>query len=170
MLLRPARAEDVDVVWSWQRLPEVTAWMTRLAEDRSAFVDHFIEHLDQILLVEKDGRVIGSTKIAVQNCWAQDEVADQALNTEAEIGWALDPAVQGIGLGTEVAAELLAICFGDLGLHRVIAVCFAANTASWRIMEKIGMRREAHFQADSLHRDGGWQDSFSYAMLAEEWH
>lgn len=45
------------------------------------------------------------------------------------------------------------------------AYCFADNAASARIMEKIGMRREAHFRTDSLHRSGRWLDSYVYAIL-----
>ena len=51
----------------------------------------------------------------------------------------------------------------------MIANCFAENTPSWRIMERVGMRREAHNVKDSLHRDRGWCDGFVYALLAEEW-
>ena len=64
---------------------------------------------------------------------------------------------------------MLAICFDDLGLRRVTADCFAANSPSWRLMERVGMRREAHRVAESLHRDLGWVDSYAYALLAREW-
>jgi RimJ/RimL family protein N-acetyltransferase len=56
-----------------------------------------------------------------------------------------------------------------LRLRRVFATCFADNTGSWRLMEKLGMRREAHNVRDSLHRDRGWLDGYTYALLADEW-
>jgi RimJ/RimL family protein N-acetyltransferase len=65
--------------------------------------------------------------------------------------------------------ELLAIAFDGLGLRRVVANCFADNEPSWRLMERIGMRREAHNVRDSLHRDGEWYDGLTYALLADEW-
>ena len=92
------------------------------------------------------------------DAWAQAEVADQAKARQAEIGWVMAPEHGGQGYGTEGAAELLRICFEDLGLRRVIALCFADNVASWRIMEKLGMRREEHAVRDSLHRSRGWLD------------
>ena len=46
----------------------------------------------------------------------------------------------------------------DLGLRRVYAQCFEANTASWRLMEKLGMRRERHTRRESLHHSGQWLD------------
>jgi RimJ/RimL family protein N-acetyltransferase len=51
----------------------------------------------------------------------------------------------------------------------VTALCFADNDASWRLMERIGMRREQHTVAESLHRDGAWLDGYGYALLADEW-
>jgi RimJ/RimL family protein N-acetyltransferase len=169
LTVRPARAGDAAEIWEWHQHPEVTQWMPRLVNDIDAFSDRFGRYLDQTVVALQGGRIVASAKIAVQNAWAQDEVATQAASSEAEIGWVLDPAAQGRGLGTELAAELVAICLGDLGLHRVVAICFAENLASARVMEKAGMRREAHYRADSLHRDGHWRDSFSYAILAQEW-
>ena len=57
----------------------------------------------------------------------------------------------------------------DLGLRRVVATCFADNEPSWRLMERIGMRREQHAVKDALHRSGAWLDSYGYALLATEW-
>jgi RimJ/RimL family protein N-acetyltransferase len=65
--------------------------------------------------------------------------------------------------------EVLRVCFDVLGLRRVVAGCFAANTASWRLMERVGMRREGYAVRDALHRSGEWMDSCEYALLAEEW-
>ena len=83
-------------------------------------------------------------------------------------GWVLHPAYAGHGLATEAVAELLRACFEDLGLRRVVAQCFADNEASWRLMERVGMRREAHSR-ESLHRTRGWIDGLGYAVLADEW-
>lgn len=64
---------------------------------------------------------------------------------------------------------MIRICFEDLGLRRVAAECFAANEPSWRLMERLGMRREIHAVKESLHRAHGWVDGLGYALLAEEW-
>jgi RimJ/RimL family protein N-acetyltransferase len=70
---------------------------------------------------------------------------------------------------TEALEEVLRICFDELGVRRVKAECFAFNEPSWRLMERVGMRREAHTVQDSMHRDLGWIDGYSYAILADEW-
>jgi [ribosomal protein S5]-alanine N-acetyltransferase len=75
-----------------------------------------------------------------------------------EIGWVLHERVRGRGYATEGAGALLRHAFESLDLHRVIATCQPENVASWRVMEKLGMRREAHFR-QCIHRDDGtWWD------------
>ena len=51
----------------------------------------------------------------------------------------------------------------------MIAGCFADNTPSWRVMERIGMRREQHGVKDSWHAELGWVDGYTYGILREEW-
>ena len=79
------------------------------------------------------------------------------------------PAHQGHGYATEALTEVLRVCFEVLGLRRVTAGCFAANEPSWRLMERLGMRRETHTLRESLHRTEGWLDGLEYALLADEW-
>jgi RimJ/RimL family protein N-acetyltransferase len=90
-------------------------------------------------------------------------------NVHAELGWVLHPAFAGHGYATEAVRGLLELCFEDLGVRRVVASCFADNDSSVRLMERVGMRREAHAVRESLHRSGRWLDTLSYAILAEEW-
>lgn len=165
--LRPARPEDAAELWSWYRLPEVTQWLSEHFGDQARFAEFYASRCAHYLVGELDGRLVANAKLEITDCWAQAEAPAGAR--QAEIGWALDPAVQGRGLGTELARELLAIGFDELRLHRITAICFADNIASMRIMEKVGMRLEARFVADSLHRSEGWLDSLSYGMLASEW-
>ena len=83
--------------------------------------------------------------------------------------WALRPEDTGKGYATEAVEAALRLCFDDLGLHRVTAGCFVANTASYRLMERVGMRRETFTLKNALHPSGEWMDSYGYALLAEEW-
>ena len=120
-------------------------------------------------MIELDGTVIGDLMVAVQDAWAQAEVTERAHGVQAELGCGLDPGHSGRGYAAEAVREVLRICFEDLGLRRVTADCFAANVASWRLMERVGMRREAYTVRDSLHRSGAWLDGMAYALLQEEW-
>jgi RimJ/RimL family protein N-acetyltransferase len=171
LVLRPATAADVESTWRFRRLEAVSRWLTRevatLDEHRALFEDP--GWLARTILVELDGTVIGDLMVRVTDAWAQAEVAEQAAGVQAELGWVLDPEHSGHGYASEAVRALLRICFEDLGLRRVSAECFAANEASWRLMERVGMRREAHNLRDSLHRSGDWLDGMGYALLADEW-
>jgi RimJ/RimL family protein N-acetyltransferase len=91
-----------------------------------------------------------------------------ALGSEGRLGYLLDPAHHGRGYATEMVRAALDLAFGELGLRRVTAGCFAGNIASWRVMEKAGMRREQHGVRDSWHEELGWVDGYTYAALADE--
>lgn len=171
LVLRSATAADVDAVWEIRRLDEAGRWLTRAPATFDAFRTTFTdpEWLDRTLVVELDSAIIGDLMLWVQDGWAQAEVADQAMGVQASLGWVLHPDRTGQGYATEAVRGLLQLCFADLGLRRVTADCFADNEASWRLMERVGMRREGHTVRDALHRSGEWLDGYAYAMLADEW-
>jgi RimJ/RimL family protein N-acetyltransferase len=66
------------------------------------------------------------------------------------------------------ARLLLRLGFEDLGLHRIAARCDARNTASARVMERAGLRREAHLVQSEFVK-GEWTDELIYAILRSEW-
>lgn len=171
LLLRRARADDEAAVFDFRRLPQVHEWITRAPSTPEAFHRLWVDpaRLAITLVVEHEGRVVGDLMLAVGDAWGQAEAAEPTAGVQAELGWVLDPAYAGRGLGTEAVTALVTVCFEGLGLRRVVAQCFADNHASWRLMERVGMRREAHTVRDSLHRSGRWLDGLSYAVLAEEW-
>ena len=171
LMMRSATPDDVEATFAYRRLEPVARWLTQLPADLATYRATFTEpgRLANTVIVELDGRIIGDFMLKVEDAWAQAEVADQARGRQAELGWVLDPAFTGHGYATEAARELLRVCFQHLGVRRVVAGCFVANDASWRLMERIGMRRESHTLRDGLHRSGGWLDGYTYALLAEEW-
>ena len=86
-----------------------------------------------------------------------------------EIGWILHPAYHRQGYASEAAAALLRYGFAEMQLHRIIATCQPENPASYGVMEKIGMRREGHFQQCIYRGADIWWDEYFYAMLKREW-
>jgi len=171
LTLRPVTTDDFKPLWQIRRQESVGQWMTSASADWDKFLDLMsdAERMAKTLVIEREGVVIGDLMIAPEDAWAQVEVADQAKGVQAEIGWCLDPAAGGRGYATEAVREVIRICFEELGLRRLIANCFADNEPSWRLMERVGMRRETYTVKESLHRSGGWLDGMSYALLAEEW-
>ena len=123
----------------------------------SAFSDP--EWYSLLIELRSDSRVVGTIGYGVQ-------VIDPA-HKQGSIGWSLHPEVRGQGLVTEVGLALLEFLFCELGLHRVSARTGADNRASWRVMERLGMRREAYYR-ESHTLDGEWRDEVVYALLAGE--
>ena len=169
LLLRPATLDDAAALFAMRSQEDVSRWLTTWPQDPVVWAGMLAERLDTTIVVERDGTVIGELMLRVGDAWAQQEVAAQARGVQAELGWVFDPAHAGHGYATEAVRAAVGVCFGPLGLRRVEANCFADNARSWRLMERIGMRREVHTRSESLHRDGTWHDGLAYALLADEW-
>lgn len=170
--LRPPTVEALDQVLRWRNRPEVTTWLLRTTVDPQRFREQWLaESADGISLIAFLGEeVVGTGSLWISDGMGQLHVPDGPWRrAEAGIGYAIDPAYAGRGHATEIASALLSLAFDELGLHRVTAGCFADNVASWRVLEKTGMRREQHGVRDSWHAEHGWIDGLTYAMLAEEW-
>ncbi|GAB3056173.1 hypothetical protein GCM10027053_16710 [Intrasporangium mesophilum] len=174
LTLRPSTVDDTEPTWRFRQLEEVNEWLTGSPADLEGYRALFCDpaRLETTLVITLggiSGPVIGDLMLRREDAWAQREVADQAHGVQAVLGWVLDPAYTGHGYATEAVREVLRYCFDDLGLRRVTAVAFLGNEPSWRLMERVGMRREVHGVRDSLHRSGRWLDSVGYAILDDEW-
>jgi RimJ/RimL family protein N-acetyltransferase len=95
------------------------------------------------------------------------KIMDAGLR-EAKLWYILHRAHWGRGYIPEAARALLDFGFAELGLDRVWADCDPANAASIRVLEKLGLRREAHFRENAWLK-GAWVDSLIYAVLDREW-
>ncbi|MFI2652281.1 GNAT family N-acetyltransferase [Micromonospora fulviviridis] len=175
LTLRPATADDADPTWAFRQLKSVNEWLTGCPADLEGYRELFSNPARLATTViltlghDPEAPTIGDFMLRREDAWAQLDVADQARDTQAELGWVLDPAFTGHGYATEAGRELLRYCFEDLGVRRVTANCFLGNDASWRLMERVGMRREVHAVRESLHRSGRWLDTVGYAILEQEW-
>jgi ribosomal-protein-alanine N-acetyltransferase len=91
------------------------------------------------------------------------EGCEDVAPDEVEIGWMLSPAAWGQGYGTEAGRAVRDEAFEQLELESLVAVHHPANTASGRIMEKLGMR----FEREVVARDG-WPYRL-YRLTRDEW-
>ena len=113
----------------------------------------------QIAIVLKEtNALIGDCALKVQ---AQDP-------RQAAIGVTLARQSQGRGFAIEALSCLLAVLFEGLKLHRVVADTDVENTASWTLLERLGLKREGHLR-QSLWFKGRWADEYLYAILRAEW-
>lgn len=134
---------------------------------------------------ERAIKFIGEMKVAVpmQSQWFQvaleikgtrEMIGDLAFfikredERQAFIGYTLARPFWGKGYAFEAVSCLLEYLFEELELHRVIAECDVLNVYSWRLLERLGFRREAHF-VESIFFKGAYGSEYQYAMLEREW-
>lgn len=169
LLLRKLRMSDYPIVYEWLGNSENMKYRksTLSEEEAHKYLDWAISSADEeectnfefAAVLKETGALIGVASLF-------------RIDTEPELGWTIHRNYWRQGFGTEMGKALLNFGFGTLDLRRIIAGCNAKNTASYRIMEKIGMRREAHFikaQRGNSILNEEWCDRFQYAILREEW-
>jgi RimJ/RimL family protein N-acetyltransferase len=170
LVLRPFSPEDLDDLFDIQSRPEVARFLYWDARDveqvrealdlktRESALDEEGGRLSLAVVLPQRGTVIGEVMLR----WLSRE------HRQGEIGFMFHPDHQGRGYATEAAAALLRLGFADLGLHRIIGRCDAQNLPSARVLERLGMRREAHFIHAEIFK-GEWGEELVYAMLDHEW-
>jgi len=86
----------------------------------------------------------------------------------AEIGITISHLEQKKGYATEVMMGLLSFLFDTKGVHRVVEIVDAENTASICLLNSIGFRQEGHF-IENVFFKGKWGSEYQFAMLKQEW-
>jgi RimJ/RimL family protein N-acetyltransferase len=168
LLLRPYRPGDTDAVYAYHRLPETARYLENEPMSRAEAKALVTRRVGSSTL----GGVGEVLNLVVELARTRTLVGDCVLFWrsvgQAEVGYVLHPAHHGHGYATEAVGALLRLGFEDLSLHRIAARCDARNTASARVMERSGMRREAHLvQSEFIKNE--WTDELIYAILRSEW-
>ena len=169
LTLRQFRRDDEEDIHEYGGDPQVSIFADWGPNTFAQSRDHLATRLqlqsewprsDVSLAVElrAEPKVIGSASL-----WLTDP-----LNRTASFGYAFNRRYWNNGYATEASRALLHVAFDVLELHRVFATCDARNVGSWRVMEKLGMRREAEFREDVFQK-GEWRNSYLYAILETEW-
>ena len=169
LVLREFVADDWAAILAYQSDPRYLRyydWTGRTEREVRGFVQIFLDqqaarprHKFQLVITLRgDDRALGNCGIRLAAPGAR----------VADIGYELAPAHWGHGYATEAARAILAFGFVRLGIHRAWASCVADNTASARVLTKLGMRREAHLR-EVAHYKGRWWDEQIYAILEDEW-
>jgi ribosomal-protein-alanine N-acetyltransferase len=89
-----------------------------------------------------------------------------------ELGYIFNPKYHRNGYGSEAAAALTAYGFEKGNIHRIMARCDPRNAASWKLLEKVGFKREGSFRKYGFvhtdeHGSPIWTDAYEYSLLRE---
>lgn len=91
-----------------------------------------------------------------------------------ELGYVFNDKFHHKGYATESVKAIFNYAFTELGARRIIAMCSSKNKPSWKLLERLHMRREGHrLQNVYFKKDENdqpiWLDTYEYALLASEW-
>ncbi len=164
LLLRPFRLTDVSDVYAyakdpeWRRfLPIPSPYEFRHAETHMA--RSFLASWDTrpIFAISLDGTVIGDVQIRID-----------VDNMTADLGYGIARKHWGKGLMVEAVTAAIDWAFSEFDLAKVGARADFQNRQSWRVMEKLGMKREGILRSSATNA-GERVDMVHYGILREEW-
>lgn len=170
LLLRPFAERDLEAVFAMESRADVMRylyWEPRTRDEARAALDRRVKltSLDaeaaalRLAVVRRDsGELVGDFGLTLRS--RQDG--------QGEIGFMFHPDHQGRGYATEAGLAVLELGFGTFNLHRIFGSCDARNTASARLMERLGLRLEGRLR-ETEYVKGEWCDELIYAILADEW-
>jgi ribosomal-protein-alanine N-acetyltransferase len=168
LVIRQFLAGDAEGLFDYLSLPSTYAYepgtpisradAQRLASERSGGLEFLAVEL------KTERTLIGHISIAL--------IEPKDFMTYA-LGYIFNPCYHHHGYATEAARAVIGYCFKDLGAHRIVAYCNPQNAASWRVLERCGMTREAvlrknvYFRKDAQNRPI-WTDTYQYAILSSD--
>lgn len=176
LVLREFVPEDWPAVDAYQQDERYWRYYERPgagAVDRRDLVQRFVaaqteqprRSFQLAVTLKPDERLIGNVGLRLRRL--VDFGAPDA-GFEADIGYELSPAHWGRGFATEAAAAMVGFAFIDLNVHRIWAYCLAENEPSWRLLERLGFRREGHLRENEWMQ-ARWWDTYIYGLLEQDW-
>lgn len=170
LILRRFRQSDWRDLFEYLSQPEVVRYepydVYSAEECRRESLDRSRNEAFWAVCLKENGKLIG-------NLYFERQEPVEYLTWE--LGYVFNPLYHGQGYATESCRRILRYAFEQLGAHRVIARCNPGNAPSWRLLRRLGMRREGHLRKNIfLKRDEYgqpiWVDTYEYAILAKEWY
>ncbi|MFC7641394.1 GNAT family N-acetyltransferase [Streptosporangium lutulentum] len=168
--MRPFTPADLEALHAIQSLPEVTRYLYWDTRDLEQVREALEARIGESALLE-EGQCL---RLAVELAATGELIGDgtlfwhSSLHRSGEIGYVFHPDHHGKGYATEVGRALLELGFDGLDLHRITGRLDGRNEASARVLERLGMRREAHLVENEVVK-GEWTDELVYAILQREW-
>jgi RimJ/RimL family protein N-acetyltransferase len=170
LILRTFERADVEGLSAYHALPSMQRYVfsrTRDAAEVAGALNIMRGHVSlqrpgdtlTLAMVRKgDGQLLGHVSLN----WS-DATAGQG-----EVRFLVNPSYAGHGYLTEALAALFDLAFDHFRIHRVFARCDGRNHHSIKLMQKLGLRLEAHYREHALFQ-GEWDEELHFAILDREW-
>lgn len=168
LILRKLKDEDVEDIFSYACMPEMTVFLIwyphKVISESLDFIkftwDEFEKGSSIVWGIElkEENKIVGTIDL---RGWKSD-------NRCGDIGYGLSPKYWSKGIITEAMNAVINFGFTNLRLHRIEAHCEEANTGSWKVMEKCGMRFEGLLREKAFFKDK-FRSMKMYSILRQDW-
>jgi RimJ/RimL family protein N-acetyltransferase len=168
--LRPLVPGDIDAMLEYRSRPDVCRFLPFEPMTRTQLAGRLQADLARVEITAEGQALTLGAELRETGQLIGDVVLffRSRLHGGGELGYVFRPDSGGRGYATEACAAMLALAFGPLGLHRVIARLDARNDRSARMATRLGLRQEAHLIQNEWFK-GEWADELVFAMLAQDW-
>ena len=164
LILRPFELKDVDDVFGYASEPEWSRFLPvpspYTIKDAEAFVARqILKNWDEKprFAIELDGAVVGSVRLTIENA-----------HSIASLRYSIARPCWNRGLMTEALSAIVSWGFDEVNLEKICSRMDVENVGSWRVMEKIGMKREGTLRSHGVNR-GVRYNYHCYGILRHEW-
>lgn len=145
LILRGFLPEDFEAYSAYRLLPVIYRYLYSDPPSAEALRERFDASLNTRLL--EDGDILRCAVVRREDDVLLGQTSLKLTSKtalQAEVGYIFNPAYAGKGYATEAVRAVIDLGFGTFGLHRIFARLDAQNTASVGVVERLGLRREAH--------------------------
>lgn len=169
LYLKPISEHDIENVYKLQCLEETAKYNTSGIPDN---INETINLVEQWILENNKERTKKLT-FAVELIDGNKFIGLVGINLgkehykNAEVWFQYDYNFWNKGYATESLRRIINFGFEDLNLHRIEAGCAVENIGSIKVLEKVGMLKEAHTRK-LLPLKSGWSDNYGYAILSTD--
>jgi ribosomal-protein-alanine N-acetyltransferase len=164
LLLRDYRIEDWERVHIYGAEPifsKYESWGPNTIEGTQRFIADMVAQSQTRPRYKFDLAVcLKDSALLIGGCGIRREAPESAIAT---LGWAVNPSFQAKGYATEAAMALIRYGFTELGLSIIVATCDVRNTASFKVMEKLGMKRVGLLEKERQQK-GIMRDTLRYEI------
>ena len=164
LFLRPYRPEDFERVHLYGSLPDFSqydVWGPNTEKDTHKFIADSIAKSQKDPMYEFEFAVcLKENELLIGGCGIRRDSQESQV---ANLGYAINPDFQSKGYATEVTKRLIEFGFKELNLAVIYATCDTRNTASFKVMEKAGMKRVGFIEKHKKVRDH-MRDSYRYEI------
>ncbi|HKS57479.1 MAG TPA: GNAT family N-acetyltransferase [Steroidobacteraceae bacterium] len=169
LAFRALTLDDFDAVHAYASDPEVTRY-TAFGPNTVEQTKEFLErHVGESLQADRSNYNFGLVhKQANKLIGSCGLMRSDTNGPQYGFGYVLHKDWWGQGLACEAATALIKFGFGELRAHRLWAHVFVGNTASERVLKKLGFRYEGCALKAFYVRET-WHDLQTFAMLSSEW-